>query len=424
MLSCAVVMVGAGLSLGGGNAFGYAGEQGTVGANVTPATVSTHHLHLTRALAYCAGFDAATTIRNPVDPVISHTDAKEAEIIAIYDELTDQGTIRNDPETPETKWTNITPTGQWTYQDKTAENLGCTKVPKMVFPVTAKTAPSKLPDESFWDPKVGWFTNRFGPWAAEFHFPTDEDLSKLKNFAMNGGVTLDARTVYAFGTESQNMWTADCYPKPFSTLMTSGINGSLTSGSLEALGTYLHSLGDSYSHGVCRNNYWSANPNPKPPWYYHTLASAPPACVFNSHSLEFGCPATSEQVAFENNVVNGGIDIFNNLYEYATKHGKTPRLKSAGAHQDWLRRQLERYTTLFKTNTFPAAGACRVEFAYRLMQACTTAAQTDINACLADVEVVNCAQGGKVGADCVPHSSFPITPRCSDTAPKTTTATR
>lgn len=414
MLCCAVAVAGAGLSLGGGLAFGYAGEQGTVGTGISPATVSTHHLHLTRALAYCAGFSGDTTIENPVNPLITRGKAGEAEIIGIYDELTDQGTITDGT----TVWTNITPGTEWTYKDKTAADFNC-QVTRMVYPLTPETAPPNLPDDSVWNPNVGWFTNRFGPWAVEFHFPNENDLVNLKAFGLNSGVTLSARTVYAFGTSEQNMWSADCYSPEYQTAMVPGIIGSLASGTHEALAIYLHSLGDSYSHGMCSSVYPSGH---DPEWVYHTQAGSAghvENCAFNSHSLEFGCPSTSTEADFEKNVVTGGIEIFKVLLQYGGTHGKTARLKSPTAHQQWLRRQLERYTTLFLTNTNSAGGRCRVSFAWELMKACDVAAQTPETACLNDVQPT-CDSSGYVEA-CTPHAGFPMTPACT---PPATTATR
>ncbi len=408
MLSCAVALAGAGLSLGGGRAFGYAGEQGTVGTNVSPATVSTHHLHLTRALAYCAGFEANLQIVNPVSPtVITQGDARDAETIAMYDELTDQGTIRDGTTT----WTNITPT--WSYVFPPPETADCRAVAgtTMVYPLLEESPPSgsNLPADSLWNQHEGWFTNRFGPWAANFHFAKSADLQTMYTFAMmkSGSQTLSARTVYGFGPANSNMWTGTCYTPEYQTTLNTGMDA----GSLQALGTYLHSLGDSYSHGVCEDNYPASY---VPPWYYHTQEGTPQnvaGCEFNSHALEFGCPVSETQAAFERNVVDGGLEIFKKLSEYATRYGRTPRLKTADAHQKWLQRQLERYATLFKTNTVPEGGTCRVNFAHDLMQICTAAATTAADACLADV-AVNCGSTGQVGP-CTTANYFPITAPCS-----------
>jgi hypothetical protein len=84
-------------SLLASNAWGYAEEQTDP---TTLATVSTHHLYLTRALAVCAGFDYAEGVVDPVgvnDPVLKTVlppdKAKAAEVIAFNDEMTDVGTI-------------------------------------------------------------------------------------------------------------------------------------------------------------------------------------------------------------------------------------------------------------------------------------------------------------------------------------------
>jgi hypothetical protein len=156
---------------------GFAGERGS-GDGPDPAfqelKVSTHHTHLTRALAYCAGFPALTDHRNPVNPLILLEDAPWAERIALYDQLTDTGTISAhdaDGNPVEPLWTNRN-TLDWTYELPTAAAVGCTDTPvdtrTMVYPITQESVPRPIPDETVFDPASGAFTHRFGPWVGRW----------------------------------------------------------------------------------------------------------------------------------------------------------------------------------------------------------------------------------------------------------------
>lgn len=396
-------------------AHGYAGEAGSGdGPNAANqgAAVSTHHTHLTRALAYCAGFPGLVDHRNPINPLVGQDEAEWAERIALNDELTDQGTIDGqDAAGKAVTWTNIN-TEDWTYQLPSAADVGCDGAPKRVYPITQKVPPGTIPNQPFFDPSSGWFTHRFGPWAGQFHFAQDDaladDLARLRAFAVGEAATLEARSLYGFGAQDADTWSGSCYDQRLETVQT----GAMAPGSVEAFATYLHSLGDRYSHRMCRL-HWQHRQTP--PWYYHTPPpSLQATCAFNDHSFEFGCPDTRRRAGFLEGTVEGGIAVFDELVGYALRQGFTPRVASVDAHGGWLRRQIERYAMGFLDNFNADAGACRVSFTYALMKACGQAAgQTG---CLPDVDVADggtCDAAGQATGCPEGTEHFPMTPACS-----------
>ncbi|HEX4954601.1 MAG TPA: hypothetical protein VF017_14510 [Thermoanaerobaculia bacterium] len=398
---------------GPGSVFGYAGEAGS-GDGPVPAyqglAVSTHHTHLTRALAYCAGLPGLLELRNPINPLVPPDAAALAELIALNDELTDQGTITGTDANGNQVgpiWTNVNSTS-WTYQLPSAQAVGCSEGLGMVFPILQPQGGGG----PFWDPASGFFTHRFGPWAGQFHFAQDDaladDLAVLRAFAFGQTASLNARSLYGFGMTGANTWSGACYDQRLETVQT----GQMKPGSVAAFATYLHSLGDSYSHRLCRL-HWQHRQTP--PWYYHT----PPAqlqetCAFNDHAFEFGCPDTRRRAGFLEGTIEGGIAVYDELLGYALAQGYKPRIASVDAHGSWLRRQIERYAMLFENNLNNDAGTCRVSFAWALMKACDAAATAPAG-CLPDVNV---ADGGTCNANgqsqgCPEGTAvLPMTPAC------------
>ncbi|MCB1036217.1 MAG: hypothetical protein KDD47_20505 [Acidobacteria bacterium] len=409
-----------------GAVHGYAGEAGS-GNGPAQAyaglAVSTHHTQLTRALAYCAGFPALSDRRNPINPLVAPEEAQWAEVIALNDELTDQGTITGadadgNPVGP--VWTNLNTT-DWSYQLPSNAEVGCAEAPALVYPILQNQALANLvgqltgnmPPQPFWDPQSGWFTHRFGPWAGQFHFPQDDgladDLARLRAFATGQSTELEARSLYGFGAQGANTWSGSCYDQRLETLAT----GSMKPGSVEAFATYLHSLGDSYSHRMCRE-HWQHRQTP--PWYYHTPANSLQAtCAFNDHTFEFGCPDTRRRAGFLEGTVQGAIAVFDELVGYALANGFTPRVPSVDAYGGWLRRQLERYAMSFKNNYNADAGACRVSYTYALLKACGAITDT-ATGCLPDVDVADggtCEAAGQTSACPEGTEAFPMTPTCA-----------
>lgn len=338
------------------SAFAFGGEPG---ATYEDETVSTHHLFLTHALAVCAGIPASDDYDDPDD----------AETIALYDELVDTGSM-----------------GIYSIQASA----------DYVPPATALAAGCPWgtgnhrvwPDDQLWtDP--AFFSDRYGPYSNFFHFPYEADLIALRNWALTPSTTLQAGVQLAYGGPADTLYTAQCYRYPSPGTVDTG---DVSSGTVKAFAIYLHTLGDSYSHGVCRDN-WGNKSNP--PRYTHTVQNDPYGCAFAEHTLEFGCPSSNQEVPFvENNVYASGA-IYEELLSWAASQSYTPLVSSFGAHDDWLLRQVQRYAL----NAGYANASARIDFTIALAEACRDAEGVDDNVCLSDVTV-----SGFDGVSCSTYS--------------------
>ena len=117
-------------------------------------------------------------------------------------------------------------------------------------------------------------TSRFGPYSPFFHFPHDNDqeLGVLHDWGWGLTNTLTAYEAYAWGgpTEFTVMQASCRYTH------TAVITTGMEAGSLEAFGTYLHSLADYYSHRECL----AAMDDLDMPWATHPLTGVP-ECNYN-----------------------------------------------------------------------------------------------------------------------------------------------
>lgn len=438
------------ITLSAPQAWGFAEEQTDPN---NQANASTHHLYLTRALAVCAGLDYAEGVSNPLMPVLPHSKAKDAEIIAFNDEMTDIGTIcmlkdssssQGIPFTgntaldkcvdKDTTWTNCTPGNIKPPAVKGNTSLcpAGSDTTAEVFPIVwgAQAASGAQPAAGAWQPVLGCFSQRFSPWSPLFHFPEESDLAVLRKFGTES-TPLEARAAYAYGPTGSNMWTGSCFIRPTGAVPT----GDLKPGSIEAFGMYLHSIGDFNSHRMCRDNWSTKNqqkgqPPPKPTWYFHTpgpgvLPENPLGvenCGFNDHAFEFGCADTQRRAGFLTGTLNGAERVYEALLEYAAKHGKKPRVASVEANHQWLHRQLQRYVTLYQPSVLvnqggaiqQAAAQFRVNFTWNLLQACVANANAKPDACLPDIPVGGqCPATGMVCSCAGGQKYFPLVPECS-----------
>lgn len=240
---------------------------------------------------------------------------------------------------------------------------------------------------------------------------------------------LVARAAYAYGAGGSNMWTGSCYLRPSGQVPT----GKVSPGTLEAFGMYLHSLGDFNSHRMCRESWlgkYKAKDMPKPSWYFHTPGAGElPAntlgvenCGFNDHAFEFGCAESQRRAGFLSSSVKGAERMYEALLELSASRGKKPRVASLDANQQWLRRQLQRYVTLYQPSVLLAPGnpmelasaKYRVNFAWQLLQACVANANAKPGTGLADVPVGGqCPSTGLVCGCANGQKYFPIVPECS-----------
>jgi hypothetical protein len=136
-------------------------------------------------------------------------------------------------------------------------------------------------------------TSRYGPYSPFFHFPHQNarELGALHDWAWGVTDELIGYEAYAWGGPGDfTVMQATCYYTR-TVVITTGIEA----GSLPAFATYLHSLGDSYSHLDCI----AAMDNLGMPWATHTtppLDPSVPACDYHPrtprdddvHGREFG----------------------------------------------------------------------------------------------------------------------------------------
>lgn len=146
--------------------------------------------------------------------------------------------------------------------------------------------------------KTTCFTSRFGPYSPFFHFPNNnaQELGAIRAWAWGQTDSLQGYSAYAWGgLIAGRILEAACTYKQYETIDT----GDVKAGSLEAFGTYLHSMADYYSHRDCLAAL-AALPVPAP-WGTHTqkqLNGDPRvyACDYNpanwqnddAHGREFG----------------------------------------------------------------------------------------------------------------------------------------
>ncbi len=114
-------------------------------------------------------------------------------------------------------------------------------------------------------------TSRFGPYSPFFHFPHQnaQELGALRDWGWGTTDRLVGYEAYAWGGPT-------VFSSPCRYTRTALITTAMQAGSLEAFATYIHSLGDSYSHRECIK----AMDKLGLPWGTHTLAGVP-ACNYN-----------------------------------------------------------------------------------------------------------------------------------------------
>ncbi len=227
--------------------------------------ISTVHDDLTLALAIAAGF--------------TFTDS---QTLRIWDQLVDSEVL---PSTPVS----------YTYG-----NAGFYTPPKPAIACLGKNHARQVWPTAKFDPETSAVTTRFGPYSPFFHFPhlNGSDLSSLHDWAWGITDTLQGYEAYAWGgtldfTLMQAVQNGGCI-----ITRTVTISMPIPSGSLEAFATYIHTLGDAYSHEDCMHAL--AEQTPPAPWGTHTVPALGDtsiyACDYNptdpknndAHGREFG----------------------------------------------------------------------------------------------------------------------------------------
>jgi hypothetical protein len=357
---------------------------------------STHHLHLTRALAACAGFSHT----EEMDPLIG---AQDAERIAIFDALADQETFS---VSSALRYTICTAPPYPLPYGPHARGLNCDDATRndLAMPLVTGQGITRLAAwKSGWNASDGCFTSRYGPYSSLFHFPTGAELKSLRAWAFGQAKRPVGRAQFVFGGFFSTVWDADCFAERIEEVET----GAVREGSLEALGIYLHALADRFSHGVCIASWGERR---SPPWPTHTVTTAQRGCSFLAHAEELGCPdaigsrlidgVVPAEVDFVRNSIEAARRVYEELVAFARTTGRTPKVASWDAHHGWLARQVERFVLSFG---YLGGAGRRARFAHALTKACEGLAAPE-DSCVADVET----------DDPPDHEScpFPLTPPC------------
>lgn len=279
---CLILMLGLFLAVDVISVWGFAEEElgfrDQNGAYYPPSgdfpdhRISTVHDDLTFALAIAAGFTVTD----------SHT-------LRIWDQLVDAEIL---PSTPIS----------YTYG-----NAGFYTPPNPVLACISKNHARQIWPTAKFDPDTSAVTSRFGPYSPFFHFPhlAGSDLQAMHDWAWGITDTLEGYEAYAWGrltdfTLMQAVQNDGCI-----ITRTATINMPVSAGSIEAFATYLHTLGDAYSHTDCLDAL--ATQTPPAPWGTHTVTvlgdPSVYACDYNpsnpqnddAHGREFGSVYTDTQ---------------------------------------------------------------------------------------------------------------------------------
>ncbi|NOX62077.1 MAG: hypothetical protein GXP42_09055 [Chloroflexi bacterium] len=232
--------------------------------------VSSIHFDLVGALAIAAGFDVT-----------------DAAIIQAYSEATDAGPLpeENPVYTFDADPANYPEAPPITHVSRSE-----------ICPSPETTAPTVTMGSANFDMMEcpGCFTDRFGPYGVFFHMPHNsaDELVAIHDWAWGLTNTLLGKVTFGYSSTAQFDWqgtanvyeTTPCFVQEYHVVDT----GSIEPGSLQALGIYLHSLGDSWSHNDCLA---AADALDLPFAAHVTVTGATDPlwdCRWTHHTVEFG----------------------------------------------------------------------------------------------------------------------------------------
>ncbi len=250
--------------------------------------VSTIHADLVYALALAAGFSE-----------------EDAGTIMIWDQLVDSNRLGPGDEAVYTNCLGSTPTAPDPSDPGVCPSGG--ELERQIWPT------GEYEDGSC-------VTDRHGPYATNFHWlhQTDSEIGAVKKWARGEKDHLEGWAVYAWGRYTEGLLDAACQYKRWDV-----IDIGITPGTLEAYGTYLHMLADTYSHLDCLNAIGDLYPFVTHTQLPHDSDQCPycSACYYNppiphngdTHGQEFGDPATTGKRAHR--TYEASIAVFSELTE-------------------------------------------------------------------------------------------------------------
>lgn len=213
--------------------------------------ISTIHDDLTFALALAAGFSISDSIT-----------------LQVWDQLVDSE--------------QLGPGAAISYTNCTGA-FYATPDPSIICPPGPACSHTIWPQWSRMASSTTCVTSRYGPYSPFFHFPhrsgplAARDIGALRDWAWGITNTLTAYEAYAWGRPGDLTVMQASFRYTRTAVITTGIEA----GSLEAFGTYLHSLADAYSHQDCI----AAMDSRGMPWATHTITrfgdTSVPACDYD-----------------------------------------------------------------------------------------------------------------------------------------------
>ena len=256
----------------------------------TTSEVSSIHFDLVGALAIAAGFSVT-----------------DAATIQLYSQLTDPGVI----------------TGARVYA---FQATSWPAAPPIAAVMTSTFCPSPTttgPQVSMGSTKLvecpGCFTSRYGPYGVFFHMPHDRpgELGALRAWAFAAAPELTGIATFGYSSTVDFVWlnVANVYATTPCFVTTTQDTGGIAAGSLAALGIYLHSLGDHWSHGAC---IAAADAAGKP---FAAHVAVPPGdplspCHWLMHEAEFG---DAQRFPDSNRTFSGTLALYDALLDYASQ---------------------------------------------------------------------------------------------------------
>lgn len=257
----------------------------------TDTTVSSIHFDLVGALAIAAGFSIS-----------------DAATIQVYSQMVDSGIL------PEEE-----PIYSFQASSYPAAPPISTVMTTTFCPSPATTAPTVTMGMTDMLECPGCFTSRWGPYNIFFHFPHDrpDELGAIRRWAF--GETDDLLGVATFGYSGTVRFTWENYVNIYDVtpcFVTETVpvdTGGILPGSVEALGVYLHSLGDTWSHAECIE---AADADGKPFAAHVSVTSSHPLapCRWTMHKVEFGDP---DVFPASNRTFTGTLALYDTLVAFS-----------------------------------------------------------------------------------------------------------
>lgn len=255
----------------------------------TDDPVSSIHNDLTYVLALAAGLSEA-----------------DSQTLQIYDQLTESEQLGPGSTVAYTNCTGSFPP---------------TPDPAMVCAPGTNGADVQWPLKSKMKDPAACVTSAYGPYGPFFHFPRNvpSSLGALHDWAWGTAPGLIGTSAYAWDSAGSLLDAKCTYIQGPESIQT-----GMSAGSLQAFGTYLHSLADFYSHQTCQSQLsgigfpWGTHTIPTPPAtqkiYVCDYDPAHPTSV-DAHGREFG--ATSDSAHTDAAI----LAVYAELSEWSTKKG-------------------------------------------------------------------------------------------------------